>query len=525
MVHLIDCQSARGEAVRRKKVFRTFVPWAALLASAIGLESPSRVAAQPLASSQDVRRQAVELVRDIYRAALRTRPDRELSIGVFDSGTGGLAVLEEILRLDRFDNDSGMPRPGGDGRRDFADEQFVFLADQANMPYGNYAAAGKRSLLVELVLKDSFFLLGIPHGKSPATASTKRRLPVKAIVIACNTATAYGEAEIEQMIREAGVDVPVISVIEAGAEATVEALSSTGEGAVGVLATCGTVASEAYPKAIAASLRERGRKPVCVVQQGSVGLAGAIDGLPEFVLPKIRATGARPEYLGPSLVHPEAAIEPSLLPRYCFDFSQGRMFWTGTETTPTRLEINSVENYVAYETVSLLEKLRRQPGARPLVAVVLGCTHYPYVAQAFRAKLRQLYDYQENGRYVYRGVLAAEVRCIDPAEHVARRLYQALSTGSRRRQSADARLQATRGEFYITVPNPGHPGMQLASHGGFTQSYKYGRANSLGVEDVRIVPLTPGQLAPDVSARLERRLRAAWDLLQEFGLLASGKAQ
>ena len=90
-----------------------------------------------------------------------------LPIGVFDSGTGGLAVLEEILRLDRFDNDTGTPISSGDGRPDFADEQFVFLADQANMPYGNYPAAGKRSLLVELVLKDSLFLLGTAYAEGP----------------------------------------------------------------------------------------------------------------------------------------------------------------------------------------------------------------------------------------------------------------------------------------------------------------------------------------------------------------------
>ena len=493
----------------------------AVLALAIGLASPSLVLAQQTipapAEGQAARQQAARLVREAYLAAVRVRPPRELPIGVFDSGTGGLAVLEEILRLDQFDNNSGSLRSGGDGRADFAGEQFVFLADQANMPYGNYPAAGKRSLLVELVLKDSLFLLGAAYAEgTQANVPVRVRTPVKAIVIACNTATAYGEAEIEQMIREADIDVPVISVIEAGAEATVEALSLTGEGAVGVLATCGTVASGAYPEAIAAAARQRGRKPVCVVQQGSVGLAGAIDGLPEFVLPQTDAARPRREYLGPSLGHPQAPIDPALLPRYGFDFSQGRMIWEGTVEQPTALQINSVENYVAYETVSLLEKLRREPGAQPLVAVVLGCTHYPYVARAFHDKLRQLYDYQENGRYVYRSLLAPDVGCIDPAQHVARRLYAVLAASSKHRQAVDAVAQPTRGEFFISVPNRDHPGVQLAPHGGFTQDYKYGRTRTLGVEDVDVVPLTTQLLPPDVASRLQRRLPQGWRLLHDF---------
>ena len=57
---------------------------------------------------------------------------------------------------------------------------------------------------------------------------------------------------------------------------------------------------------------------------------------------------------------------------------------------------------------------------------------------------------------------------------MARRLYAALAAGSKRRKADDAKLQPTRGQFYITVPNRDYPGVQLAPHGGFTQEYKYG---------------------------------------------------
>ena len=66
---------------------------------------------------------------------------KALPIGVFDSGTGGLTVLEAILALDAFNNETG--KPGTDGKPDFSKEYFQYLADQANMPYGNYAAENK----------------------------------------------------------------------------------------------------------------------------------------------------------------------------------------------------------------------------------------------------------------------------------------------------------------------------------------------------------------------------------------------
>ena len=74
-------------------------------------------------------------------------PNKNLPIGVFDSGTGGLTVLEAMLRLDAYNNATGLP--GADGKPDFSSEFFEYLADQANMPYGNYAAEKKTDLLKE----------------------------------------------------------------------------------------------------------------------------------------------------------------------------------------------------------------------------------------------------------------------------------------------------------------------------------------------------------------------------------------
>ena len=91
--------------------------------------------------------------RSSYSTELRTLP-----IGVFDSGLGGLTVLAQILKLDAFDNSTG--EQVADSVPDFALERFIYLGDQANMPYGNYPAEGGADFLRELVLKDAIFLLG-----------------------------------------------------------------------------------------------------------------------------------------------------------------------------------------------------------------------------------------------------------------------------------------------------------------------------------------------------------------------------
>ena len=83
---------------------------------------------------------------------------RHLPIGVFDSGIGGLTVLEALLKLDVFHNDT--LQPGADGVPDFAQERFIYFGDQANMPYGNYSAVNRTDYLRELIVKDAVFLLG-----------------------------------------------------------------------------------------------------------------------------------------------------------------------------------------------------------------------------------------------------------------------------------------------------------------------------------------------------------------------------
>ncbi len=126
-------------------------------------------------------------------------------LGVFDSGIGGLTVVRELLRI-------------------LPDEELVYYGDVARLPYGNKS----KETVTRFSREIAHFLL---------------ERGVKAIVVACNTASALALPALE-----AELPVPVVGVIEAAAQAA----ARDGKGNTGVVATASTVRSGAYTRAIAA---------------------------------------------------------------------------------------------------------------------------------------------------------------------------------------------------------------------------------------------------------------------------------
>ncbi|MDR0879564.1 MAG: glutamate racemase [Clostridioides sp.] len=125
-------------------------------------------------------------------------------IGVFDSGLGGLTVLKEITRI-------------------LPNENIVYFGDTARVPYGPRSK--------ETVIEYTFQAINFMLEKG-----------VKAIVIACNTATARSLTE-----AQVNYDIPIIGVVEAGART---AAYTTKNNIVGVIGTEGTIRSKAYEKEI-----------------------------------------------------------------------------------------------------------------------------------------------------------------------------------------------------------------------------------------------------------------------------------
>ena len=398
-----------------------------------------------------------------------------LPIGVFDSGIGGLTVLEAILTIDAHNNKT--LQPGADGVPDFTGERFVYLGDQANMPYGNYPSQGREDYLRELIVKDAVFLLGRRYHGSEGPRFDKPA--VKAIVIACNTATAYGIDDIRGALKAWGLDMPVIGVVEAGARAVVEQLPADGPPpTVGILATVGTCASNAYPKAIARAAGLAGKTVPRVVQQGSIGLAGAIEGNPAFVW---QGAGERPvPYAGPK--------EKEL----------------STVAAYARFDINRM---VTHPNVaeSSAGRMPAEKG-RGLGMLVLGCTHFPLIERELNGAL----DERRNaapGDDLPAAVLPVEskVAFINPAEQTAKELFRELARGKLRAKASGGVGPAPTSTFFISVPNPSAPDVKLAPDGSLAASYKVGRkTGQTDREDTKMAPMTMGTLPETSRALLEK---------------------
>jgi glutamate racemase len=130
--------------------------------------------------------------------------NRSAPIGVFDSGIGGLTVVRELMRQ-------------------LPNESIIYFGDTARVPYGPKSP--------DTVIRYSREIVDFLRGQG-----------VKAVVVACNTATAHALST----LREEN-DLPIIGVIEPGSRA---AAAATKTRRVGVIGTHGTISSRAYERAI-----------------------------------------------------------------------------------------------------------------------------------------------------------------------------------------------------------------------------------------------------------------------------------
>lgn len=435
--------------------------------------------------------------------------NKKLPIGIFDSGTGGLTVMDAIVNYDGFNNQNKSINP--DGILDFEKECFIYLADQANMPYGNYPSLNKTDVLKEHILKDVQFLLSNKYYESSGDEEFKiDKSPVKAIVIACNTATAYGMDNIEAFLKKAKLDLKVIGVINAGVKGAFENTSKNEDCSIAVMATEGTVLSNGYVNAINNYKSEfRYTNEIQTYQQPGIGLAGAVDGVIDYIDTKANKT--RKEYKGPSLTSKEAKINASILNRYNFDWNNNKILFSGTKEKSTEIQLNSIDNYIYYNVVSLLEQIKNSKSAKPLKTIILGCTHYPFYKNIFAQKLDELYNLKENEKYVYRDVMNKEIVLIDPALNTAKELYEYLS-----KNDLFGDNELSKSEFYISVPNVQNKNIKLDSLGNFTFEYKYGRNAGSIQEYVKQVPFNKTNLHPDVIKMLKEKTPLVYKLITDF---------
>jgi len=435
-----------------------------------------------------------------------------LPIGIFDSGTGGLTVLNAIVKYDQHNNNKTR-KDGKDGIPDFKTEDLIYLADQANMPYGNYSSVGKTDLLKEHILKDAQFLLGNNYYSNQSSVYQTNKKNVKVLVIACNTATAYGKEYIEELLKKGGSDIKVIGVIDAGAKGALETFRKDEAGTIGIFATAGTVASNGYINALMRLQQEMSYNgQIKLVSQGGVGLAEAIDEEVAFIDRK--AKQPRNEYKGPNINVEKINIDKTLLDIYHFDFKDFKMLCDAQKVDDCgQLQINSPDNYVRYHLVTLLEKMRQSTNTLPMKTLILGCTHYPFMTEVIHKVLSELRNIKTDGRYRYKHLLAKKVSLIDPATNTAKELYEYLKVA----QIQNKKGNLSNSEFYISVPNVENTKVKTEAQGSrLTYDYKYGRVAGEIQEYVRIVPFSKITIPTDVSDRLKIQIPATFKLIQTF---------
>ena len=437
----------------------------------------------------------------------------KLPIGVFDSGTGGLTVLEVLLNADMIDNISG--KEGGDGVPDFAGEAFTYLADRANMPYGNYAAESKQDFFRELVVKDALFLLDNKYWTNPADKEREgAKQPCKILVIACNTATAWGLQDISNLLQLSGTGVKVIGVINAGVNALynkLETANTQDSVAVGVLATVGTIASNAYERTIREIGQQNGyANYIKVVNHPCAGFAEAVDQEKDYV--NVALTAPREGYRGPKIGTGSEDIKEGLLSIYNFDYTDGAVLREKVNGNYTSFQLNSAANYARFHLVTLLEKHKASGAQVPLKHIILGCTHYPFLLNTLNEAIEELRNYRDkDGKLVYEGLIHPDFEFIDPAVFTALECYQTL------RADENLALNTTEGTFegYISVPAYGLPAECLDADGNLSYNFKYGREHA--TEDVTtvFVPFSKRYLDEQTLSRIESMLPLSYNKIKQ----------
>ena len=437
--------------------------------------------------------------------------DKSLPIGVFDSGIGGLTVLKAIVNYD--ENDNQTYTKGSDDQIDFENESFIYLGDQANMPYGNYFKENKIDLLNEHIIKDVQFLMSDQYYLNASSKKvSKDKEPVKAIVIACNTATAYGKENIENFLKKATSEIKVIGVIDAGVRGTLNNLKKDEDAIVGVLATVGTVKSKGYQNTLMKLKDEMGfTGNIEVFSQGGIGIAEAVDEDPDYYDKKLKKT--REGYKGPSLSS-DSKIDKTLFDIYNFDFDDNKMLCDSDNTDDCSiLQINDVENYVRYHLVTLMEKIRLSNTQNKLKSIILGCTHYPYLTDEFKKGLERLYNYKnKDGNYLYRDYMIENIELIDPAVYTAKELYDYL----KKEKLFNSNGNINNSEFYISVPNKDNANNKIDNNGRFPYNFKYGRNANKIQEYIKIVPFSRNNISSDIMLRLQNSIPNTYQLIESF---------
>ena len=236
---------------------------------------------------------------------------RNQPIGVFDSGMGGLTVVQAMMRL-------------------LPDEALVYLGDTARLPYGSKSPETVKRYAVQC-------------------AHALMHHDIKMLVVACNTASATALPDLAAALAPT----PVVGVIDPGADAAVRAAPS---GRIAVLATEGTVNGGAYLRAIQL------RNPDARITQKACPLFVPLaeEGVTKGPIPMLIAE----LYLRPVLQNQPS--KPECLVLGCTHFPVLRDVIAAVAGPETKLVDSAATTAVAVQQLLNRTGLARPPGRAPL---------------------------------------------------------------------------------------------------------------------------------------------------------------
>ena len=150
--------------------------------------------------------------------------------------------------------------------------------------------------------------------------------------------------------------------------------------------------------------------------------------------------------------------------------------------------------------VALVDSYRVRGGKAPICALILGCTHYPYVLGTFHQTFLRL---KMDPKYA--PLIANDLKFIDPAHYTAIACYRALRGNQLLSEDGPTRKGERRVNAFISA----------GKNGPLADAVKYGRTYGKDDLGTKIVPLTREVLAPDVAAGIRKSFPTCY---RELGL-------
>ena len=429
---------------------------------------------------------AISDTSSIFYADFENYPDTlsVLPIGIMDSGTGGLAILERFLTADEYDNITG--KLVADNIGDFVGENLTYLADIANVPYVGYLNKGKKDFLRELMLKNTLFMMGdsyfsLAFDDEPMKGKEK----VKLLIVGSSIAATYAMNDVEELLRLSNTGVQAISVVEATASEVSRQL--TVDDAVGIISNTNVLQSKIYDNLLGINL----------VKQMSYGFTEDMK-MGENLIDK--TLGApRASYSGPVFGENVENINVELLPRYNFSLENNDILYSRIGRKFKEIQLNSMENYARFSLMSLVEKHRKNADGKKLKFVILDCeysVHYKDVLETMVASLR---DYQQDGKYIYKNCISEDFQFIDPSLAVVKQAYSIL----RKSEILSMNLKKTKVESFISIPAYGEGTIQVGDYHWFRDDYKFGRFVGTELQTFKMVPFALKYLDQETVRNIE----------------------